>query len=145
MKKNFYIKTKNRLIHTAIPAPGTKSLFKNLSKVESRSMHGQMPIAWDKAKNFNIFDIAGNKFIDFTSTIFVANIGHSNPTLIKYIKLALSKNFLHSYAYINKVREKYIKKLLANFIMLRNKWKKMKGGQKIQSFKENIFKQNFVL
>jgi 4-aminobutyrate aminotransferase-like enzyme len=75
-------------------------------------MHGQMPIAWDKAKNFNIFDIAGNKFIDFTSTIFVANIGHSNPRLIKYIKLALSKNFLHSYAYINKIREKYIKKLI---------------------------------
>lgn len=112
MKKIFYIKTKNRFIHTVIPAPGTKSLFKSLSKVESRSMHGQMPIAWDKAKNFNIFDIAGNKFIDFTSTIFVANIGHSNPRLIKYIKLALSKNFLHSYAYINKIREKYIKKLI---------------------------------
>ena len=39
MKKNFYIKTKNRFIHTSIPAPGTKSLFKSLSKVESRSMH----------------------------------------------------------------------------------------------------------
>jgi 4-aminobutyrate aminotransferase-like enzyme len=112
MKKNFYIKTKNRFIHTVIPAPGTKSLFKSLSKVESRSMHGQMPIAWDKAKNFNIFDIAGNKFIDFTSTIFVANIGHSNSTLVKYIKLALRKNLLHSYAYINKVREKYLKKLI---------------------------------
>ena len=112
MKKNFFIKTKNRFIHTLIPAPGTKNLFKSLSKVESRSMHGQIPIAWDKAKNFNIFDIAGNKFIDFTSTIFVANIGHSNPRLIKYIKLALSKNFLHSYAYINKIREKYIKKLI---------------------------------
>ena len=112
MKKNFFIKTKNRFIHTLIPAPGTKSLFKNLSKVESRSMHGQMPIAWDKAKNFNIFDIAGNKFIDFTSTIFVANIGHSNPRLIQYIKLALRKNLLHSYAYINKIREKYLKKLI---------------------------------
>ena len=55
MKKNFFIKTKNRFIHTSIPAPGTKNLFKNLSTVESRSMHGQMPIAWDKAKNFNIF------------------------------------------------------------------------------------------
>ena len=71
-----------------------------------------MPIAWDKARNFNIFDIAGNKFIDFTSTIFVANIGHSNSILIKYIKLALRKNLLNSYAYMNKVREKYLKKLI---------------------------------
>jgi 4-aminobutyrate aminotransferase-like enzyme len=75
-------------------------------------MHGQMPIAWDKAKNFNIFDIAGNKFIDFTSTIFVANIGHSNSRLVRYIKLALRKNLLNSYAYINKIREKYLKKLI---------------------------------
>jgi len=113
MKKFSFIKTKNRFIHTTIPAPGTKSLFKSLSKVESRSMHGQMPIAWDKAKNFNIFDIAGNKFIDFTSTIFVANIGHSNPKLIKYIQLALKKNLLNSYAYINKIRERYLKKLIS--------------------------------
>jgi hypothetical protein len=27
----------------------------------------------------------------------------------------------------------------------RNKWKKFKGGHKIQTFKANIFKQNFVL
>ena len=63
------IKTKNRHIFTKIPAPGTKKLIKKISKIESRSMHGQVPIAWDKAKNFNIYDIAGNKFIDFTSTI----------------------------------------------------------------------------
>jgi len=106
------IKTKNRHIFTKIPAPGTSNLFKKLSSIESRSMHGQIPIAWEKAKNFNIYDIAGNKFIDFTSTIFVTNIGHANPRLIKYLNLSINKNLIHSYAYINKVREKYIKKLV---------------------------------
>ena len=106
------IKTKNISIFTSIPAPGTKKLMKKLSDVESRSMHGQVPIAWSKAKNFNIYDIAGNKFIDFTSTIFVANVGHSNPRVISYIKKTLNDNFIHSYAYINKIREKYIKKLI---------------------------------
>jgi 4-aminobutyrate aminotransferase-like enzyme len=113
MKKKYFIKTKNIFIHTSIPAPGTKKLIKSLSKIESRSMHGQMPIAWDKAKDFHIFDIAGNKFIDFTSTIFVANIGHSNSRLIKYIQNGLKKNLLNSYAYINKIREKYLKRLVA--------------------------------
>jgi 4-aminobutyrate aminotransferase-like enzyme len=92
MKKKYFIKTKNIFINTSIPAPGTKKLINSLSKIESRSMHGQMPVAWDKAKDFNIFDIAGNKFIDFTSTIFVANIGHSNSRLIKYIQKGLKKN-----------------------------------------------------
>ena len=79
------IKTKNIFIKTKVPAPGTYKLIKKLNKVESKSMHGQLPIAWSKAKDFNIYDIAGNKFIDFTSTIFVANTGHSNKRIKKYI------------------------------------------------------------
>ena len=55
MKKNIYIKTK-------IPAPGTQKIINDLSKVESRSMHGQLPIVWKKAKGFNIWDVAGNKY-----------------------------------------------------------------------------------
>jgi len=106
------IKTKNRYIKTKIPAPGTASIMRNLNKFESRSMHGQLPIAWSKAKNFNIYDIKGNKFIDFTSTIFVANIGHANPKLIANLKKTLNNNFVHSYAYIHKIRETYIKKLV---------------------------------
>tara|TARA_B110001452_G_C15234999_1_gene427612 strand:+ start:788 stop:2122 length:1335 start_codon:yes stop_codon:yes gene_type:complete len=106
------IKTKNRYIYTKIPAPGTKKLFKKISRFESRSMHGQIPIAWSKAKDFNIFDIAGNKFIDFTSTIFVANTGHSNSRIKKYINKSLKNDFIHSYAYINEIRGKYLKKLI---------------------------------
>jgi len=106
------IKTKNIYLSTAIPAPGTTKLFKSLCKVESRSMHGQLPIAWAKAKNFNIYDIAGNKFIDFTSTIFVANVGHSNARIKKYISRALNSDLIHSYAYINKIRSEYLNKLI---------------------------------
>ena len=112
MKKNIYIKTK-------IPAPGTQKIINDLSKVESRSMHGQLPIVWKKAKGFNIWDVAGNKFIDFTSTIFVANIGHSNKRLKKYLSYCLNKNLIHSYAYATKIKENYIKKLL-KFCRLKN-------------------------
>jgi len=106
------IKTKNISISTNIPAPGTNKIIQRLQKVESRSMQGQLPIIWSKAKNFNIYDIAGNKFIDFTSTIFVANIGHSNSRIKKYISRSLSTNLIHSYAYINKIRAEYLSKLI---------------------------------
>tara|TARA_B100000963_G_scaffold362029_1_gene402305 strand:+ start:776 stop:2110 length:1335 start_codon:yes stop_codon:yes gene_type:complete len=106
------IKTKNINVSTKIPAPGTSKLIKKLYKVESRSMHGQLPIAWSKAKNFNVYDIAGNKFIDFTSTIFVANTGHSNERIKRYISRSLNSNFIHSYAYINEIRAKYLEKLV---------------------------------
>ncbi len=70
------IKTANREISGVIPAPGTHEILARLEKVESRSMHGQIPLVWDKAKDYSVFDHAGNKWIDFTSTIFVANVGH---------------------------------------------------------------------
>ena len=106
------IKTNNIKISTVIPAPGTSRLMKKLDKIESRSMHGQLPIAWSKAKNFNVYDIAGNKFIDFTSTIFVANTGHANERIKKYINRSLKSNLIHSYAYINEIRAKYLEKLI---------------------------------
>lgn len=106
------MKSKHISIKSILPAPGTNKLYKRLKKVESRSMHGQLPIAWESAKDFYIYDISGNKFIDFTSTIFVANVGHSNNRIKKYIKKTLDNNFLHSYVYINKIRANYIEQLI---------------------------------
>ena len=75
-------------------------------------MQGQLPIVWSKANGHSLFDIAGNKFIDFTSTIFVTNIGHSNTNLIKNLKKTLNNKLLHSYAYFNDSREKYLRNLV---------------------------------
>jgi 4-aminobutyrate aminotransferase-like enzyme len=106
------LSTNYREIKTVIPCEGTKEILENLDKYESRSMHGQIPIIWDSAIDFNIFDIKGNKFIDFTSSIFFSNIGHSNPTVIKAIQNMLSKPILGCYAYGNEVRSRYLKKLV---------------------------------
>ncbi len=107
-----HIKTENRFIHTKIPAPGTKEIFNNLQTYESRSMHGQLPIVWEKAKDFNIFDIKGNCWIDFTSAIFLANVGHSNQKVSNAIKETLENPLYSCYAYSNPIRSKYIEKLV---------------------------------
>ena len=75
-------------------------------------MHGQLPIVWDRAENFSVFDLAGNKFIDFTSTIFVANVGHSNPKVSDAIRQTLDKPLYSSYAYANEIRAEYLEQLL---------------------------------
>ena len=51
------VNTKNITIKTSLPAKGTKDFFLDLQKYESRSMHGQIPIIWKKASNFNTFII----------------------------------------------------------------------------------------
>jgi 4-aminobutyrate aminotransferase-like enzyme len=76
-------------------------------------MHGQLPLVWDKADDFSVFDISGNKWIDFTSTIFVANVGHSNRRVTAAIKKTLDYPLYSCYAYANPVRAQYLEKLIA--------------------------------
>lgn len=108
------IKTPYRLIKTKIPAPGTNKILRDLGKYESNSMHGQLPVVWNKAQGFSIYDPAGNKFIDFTSTIFVTNAGHSNPRIIKAIKRVIGKPLLHTYTFPSRERRDYLKYMIEN-------------------------------
>ena len=107
------VDTAFRNINTPIPTLGTKEILENLEENESRSMHGQLPIIWDRAEDFSVFDIAGNKWIDFTSTIFVANVGHSNARVTASIKAALDYPLYSCYAYANPIRARYLEKLIA--------------------------------
>ncbi len=106
------VHTENRCINTSIPAPGTDELLEKLDKIESRSMHGQLPIIWHKAEGHNIYDKLGNKWIDFTSMIFVANVGHGNQNVINKVQEVLNLPMLGCYAYPNEIRANYLEKLI---------------------------------
>jgi 4-aminobutyrate aminotransferase/(S)-3-amino-2-methylpropionate transaminase len=106
------ITTKYRTIKTAIPAPGTEMILADLDRYESHSMHGQFPLVWDRAEDASVFDIAGNCWIDFTSTIFVANVGHSNPRIKSAIQATLDTSLFSCYAYPCSKRAEYLKRLI---------------------------------
>ena len=111
-KQSGQISTQHRMISTAIPAPGTEEEISRGALVESRSMHGQLPIVWQSAEDYYVFDIAGNQFLDMTSTIFVTNVGHSNPNVARAVEQALSEKLISTYAYANKPKLSYLEKLL---------------------------------
>ncbi len=106
------VETANRKIKTGIPCPGTREILTMLEHYESRSMHGQPPLVWDRASDFSIYDACGNRFIDFTSTIFVANVGHANSHVLNAVKTILERPLVHNYAYATKIRADYHKKLV---------------------------------
>jgi len=106
------IETNHRSIKTPIPSLGTEDILLELERYESRSMQGQIPIVWDRAEDFNVYDKHGNKWIDFTSTIFVANVGHGNKNVRNAVKEVLEKSLLHTYAFVNEERVRYHKKLV---------------------------------
>ncbi len=107
-----FVRTKYRRIKTRIPVSESIPLFKDLQRYESRSMHGQLPVVWDRAEDFQVFDKYGNCWIDFTSTIFLANTGHSNPAIIKALKNQLDRKLIHTYTFAHEIRARLLKKLV---------------------------------
>jgi len=106
------VKTKFREIKTEIPNKDSLRVFDDLDKYEARAMHGQLPIVWDRAEDFQVFDKYGNKWIDFTSTIFVSNVGHSNPKIVQAIQGQLDQKLIHTYTFASEIRAKFLSKLI---------------------------------
>lgn len=106
------VATKYRRIKTAIPAPETLQILLDLEKYESRSMHGQLPVVWDKALDFQVYDVCGNCWIDFTSTIFVASAGHANPQITSALQKTIDHKLLHTYTFAHETRALFLKKLI---------------------------------
>ena len=106
------VETKFRRIATSIPVPESIPILEDLERYESRAMHGQLPLVWDRAEGFQIHDAWGNTWIDFTSTIFVANAGHGHPRIIQALREQLDKPLLHTYTYASQVRRDYLRYLI---------------------------------
>tara|TARA_B110000008_G_scaffold279379_1_gene326252 strand:- start:575 stop:1939 length:1365 start_codon:yes stop_codon:yes gene_type:complete len=108
------IATKYRKIKTAIPVPESIPMLKKMYEIEAQAMHGQFPMVWDRADDFQIYDQWGNVWLDFTSTIFVANAGHGNERITNALKKALDKPLLHTYTYASSERIQYLEYLIKN-------------------------------
>ena len=106
------IETKFRKICTQIPNPNDIKMLEKAYELESRSMHGQIPIVWDRADDFQVFDAHGNCWIDFTSTIFVSNAGHGNARIKRAVTNVIEKPLLHTYTYMSQERLDYLDLLI---------------------------------
>ncbi|HEX9722254.1 MAG TPA: aminotransferase class III-fold pyridoxal phosphate-dependent enzyme [Candidatus Paceibacterota bacterium] len=108
----FLVKTKYRQIKTKIPVPQSRVLFQDMQKYEVPDMHEhELPIIWDRVDDFQVYDRWGNKWIDFTSGIFVANVGHGAKEVRAAIQKKLDDGLLHSYIFPNESRVELTKKL----------------------------------
>jgi len=108
------IETDFRSIKTPIPVPESIPIIEEIYNNESRSMHGQIPMVWSYAEDFIIGDYWGNRWIDFTSTIFVANAGHGNKKIQQELNKVINKPLVHTYTYPSKERADYLKYLIEN-------------------------------
>jgi len=98
------VKTRYRTIGTMLPVPESIPLFEALAKVEPRSMMGQPPVVWDSAEDIVVSDPWGNRWLDWSSCVLVANAGHGVPEIKEAIRAKIDKGLLASYVFAHEDR-----------------------------------------
>ena len=98
------VDTVYRRIITEIPVPGSLPLLESLRACEPLSMTGQPPVVWDHAEGCQVYDAWGNMWLDCSSGVLVANIGHSHPKIIEAITRQAASGLLHNYCFPNAMR-----------------------------------------
>jgi 4-aminobutyrate aminotransferase-like enzyme len=106
------VETAYRRIAGPIPAPGTREIYEEIRRYEPVSMSLELPLVWERAEGFNVEDRAGNRFLDFTSGIFVTNAGHANKRVVAAIEETVARPLLHTYSFPNEPRRRLVKKLV---------------------------------
>jgi len=77
-----------------LPGPKAKALIKRDSAVISPSYPRGVPFVMDHGKGTEVWDVDGNRFLDFAAGIAVVSTGHSHPKVVKAIQEQAEK-FIH--------------------------------------------------
>ncbi|MBS0579238.1 MAG: acetyl ornithine aminotransferase family protein [Proteobacteria bacterium] len=84
----------NRHIKTELPGPKARALLARDAKVVSPSYPRDYPFVMSHGRGTEVWDVDGNRFLDFMAGIAVCSTGHSHPQVVQAIKDAAEK-FLH--------------------------------------------------
>ncbi len=85
-----------------LPGPKAQSLIERDHQVISPSYPRGYPFVMDHGKGTEVWDVDGNRFLDFAAGIAVASTGHSHPRVVKAIQdqaekfIHISSDFYHS-------------------------------------------------
>lgn len=77
-----------------VPGPKAKALIERDGAVISPSYPRGYPFAMDHGKGTEVWDVDGNRFLDFMAGIAVVSTGHSHPEVVKAIQEQAEK-FIH--------------------------------------------------
>jgi len=85
---------RNPHIKTDLPGPRARELIARDANVISPSYPRDYPFAMSHGRGTEVWDVDGNRFLDFASGIAVCATGHAHPKVVEAVKQAAEK-FLH--------------------------------------------------
>jgi 4-aminobutyrate aminotransferase len=81
-------------IRVAPPGPNAQRIIEKDRKYSSPSYIKEYPLVVERGEGPWVYDVDGNRFLDFMAGIAVASTGHAHPAVVRAIKEAADK-FLH--------------------------------------------------
>ncbi|WP_160287253.1 acetyl ornithine aminotransferase family protein [Pseudomonas knackmussii] len=81
-------------IVTALPGPKALAMIERDSAVVSPSYPRDYPFVMSHGRGAEVWDVDGNRFLDFAAGIAVCSTGHSHPQVVEAVKNAADR-FLH--------------------------------------------------
>lgn len=81
-------------IKTALPGPKARALIARDAAVVSPSYPRDYPFVMSHGRGVEVWDVDGNRFLDFAAGIAVCSTGHSHPAVVQAISGA-AERFLH--------------------------------------------------
>ncbi len=85
---------KNQRIQTELPGPKAREILKRDAEVVSPSYPREYPFVMSHGRGAEVWDVDGNRFLDFAAGIAVCSTGHCHPDVVAAIKAA-AERFLH--------------------------------------------------
>jgi len=70
------------LIQVTPPGPRARAVFERDAGVVSHSMVRAYPLVLERAEGTNLWDVDGNRYLDFTAGISVMNVGWNHPAVV---------------------------------------------------------------
>ena len=81
-------------IKTELPGPRTRDLLARDAMVVAPCYPRDYPFAMSHGRGAEVWDVDGNRFLDFAAGIAVCSTGHSHPAVVEAVKQAAGR-FLH--------------------------------------------------
>ena len=81
-------------IRTELPGPKARALLERDRPVSSPSYPRDYPFVMARGRGVEVWDVDGNRFLDFAAGIAVCSTGHAHPQVVQAIKDA-ADDFLH--------------------------------------------------
>ena len=82
---------RNQHIKTELPGPRARALIARDANVISPSYPRDYPFAMSHGRGTEVWDVDGNRFLDFASGIAVCATGHSHPQVVEAVQQAAAQ------------------------------------------------------